>query len=78
MQSGGSMNSGAMGQNRVGANIQNDWTPEQALAVVELLDDMREVIWKRYQLQLDELIRDQRCANTSSESSSIGTTDPLF
>ena len=30
--------------------IQADWTPEQALAVLELLDDLREVIGRRYGL----------------------------
>ena len=25
--------------------IQEDWSPEQALAVIKLLDDLREVIW---------------------------------
>ena len=28
------------------------WTPDQALAVVELLDGLRELIWARYGLQL--------------------------
>jgi hypothetical protein len=28
------------------------WTPEQALAIVELLDGLRELIWARYGLQL--------------------------
>ena len=28
------------------------WTPEQALAVVELLDDLRELIWAHYGMQL--------------------------
>lgn len=28
------------------------WTPDQALAIVELLDGLREVIWARYGLQL--------------------------
>ena len=40
--------------------IQDDWSPQQALAVVELLDDLREVIWNRYQLELFELLREQR------------------
>lgn len=39
--------------------IQEDWTPEQALAVIELLDDLREVIWQRYQLPLQDLLREQ-------------------
>jgi hypothetical protein len=28
------------------------WTPDQALAIVELLDGLRELIWARYGLQL--------------------------
>jgi hypothetical protein len=35
------------------------WTPEQAMAVVELLDDLRERIWAHYQLQLIDLYSEQ-------------------
>jgi hypothetical protein len=35
------------------------WTPEQAQAVIELLDDLRERIWAHYQLQLIDLYREQ-------------------
>jgi hypothetical protein len=35
------------------------WTPEQAQAVIELLDDLRECIAGYYQLQLIELYREQ-------------------
>jgi hypothetical protein len=58
--------------------IQDDWSPEQALAVVELLDDLREVIWNRYQLQLHEQLRDQRCSPTTPSSGSGNETDPPF
>jgi hypothetical protein len=58
--------------------IQEDWSPEQALAVVELLDDLREVIWSRYQIQLQELLREQRCSQPNSESKNINETDPPF
>ena len=37
-------------------NIPDDWSPEQALAVYELLDAVRECVWDRYQLQLIELL----------------------
>ncbi len=37
-----------------------DWTPDQALAVVELLDDLRDRIWRHYQLALFDLIREDR------------------
>ena len=36
------------------------WTPEQALAVFELLDDLRDQIGAYYSLQLFELSREQR------------------
>jgi hypothetical protein len=35
------------------------WTPEQALAVFELLDDLRDQIGAHYSLQLFELSREQ-------------------
>lgn len=56
--------------------IQDDWSPQQALAVVELLDDLREVIWNRYQLQLQEQLSEQRRTHTSSASRNIDETDP--
>jgi hypothetical protein len=36
------------------------WTAEQALAVWETLDQMREKIWARYSRQLQELLAEQR------------------
>ena len=35
------------------------WTPDQAQAVIELLDDLRERICAHYQLQLIDLYREQ-------------------
>ncbi len=40
--------------------ISADWTPEQAQAVVDLLDDLRERIWAHYQIPLYDLYRQQR------------------
>jgi hypothetical protein len=40
--------------------ISADWTPEQAQAVFEVLDDLRERIWEHYALPLQELYRQQR------------------
>jgi hypothetical protein len=36
------------------------WTPEQAQAVLELLDDLRERIAAHYQMKLIELYREQQ------------------
>jgi hypothetical protein len=33
------------------------WTPEQALAVIDLLDDLRERIWAHYNIRLFDLIQ---------------------
>ena len=40
--------------------IPTYWTPEQAIAVFELVDDLRETIWAIYQTNLQELTHQQR------------------
>ena len=40
-------------------NIPAYWTPEQAFAVVELLDDLRDRIWAHYSVQLLDQYREQ-------------------
>ena len=40
--------------------IQNDWSTEQAVAVVELLGDLQEVIYRHYQPQIQEFMRHHR------------------
>jgi hypothetical protein len=40
--------------------IDTNWSPQQALAVYELLNDLRARIWIRYGEELIELIRQQR------------------
>ena len=35
--------------------IPATWTPEQALAVFELLDELREKVWDRYNYRLQQL-----------------------
>ena len=40
--------------------IPQHWTPEEALAVYEFIDAIREAIWQRYQLQLIEQMREER------------------
>jgi hypothetical protein len=46
--------------------IQDDWTPAQACAVVEMLDDLREVICSHYQLQIQQYLQDDRTEYTKS------------
>ena len=43
--------------------IPATWTVEQALAVYEMLDELREKIWVRYSCQLQDLLAEERrCA----------------
>ena len=38
-------------------HLPDDWTPEQALAVYELLTDLAEALWSRYEAPLTELLK---------------------
>ncbi len=40
--------------------IEANWTPEQAIAVVELITDLSEQIWQHYAPQLQEYYRQNR------------------
>jgi len=46
---------------RVLFEIPGYWTPEQALAVYELIDDLRQLILSRYDLQIMDAVREE-CA----------------
>lgn len=54
--------------------VPDDWTPEQALAVFELLDDLLEVICARYQPEIQRLQREDRQPHETSSSK----RDPPF
>jgi len=41
-------------------HIPHYWTPEQALAVFELLDELRERVWDQYHEQIQEQYRIER------------------
>ena len=36
------------------------WSPEQAVAVFEILDELREHVWASYVLQIQQLLRGER------------------
>ncbi|KHK50345.1 hypothetical protein PI87_23570 [Ralstonia sp. A12] len=40
--------------------VPDDWTPEQALTVFELLEDLLVVFSSHYGVQLHDLLREQR------------------
>ena len=47
--------------------LPDDWSPEQALAVLELLDDLREVIWQHYLIPVQALLAEERRTDFSSD-----------
>lgn len=56
--------------------IADNWSPEQALAVIELIDDLRERIVTHYQIPLHELLRQQRSSPGNSHPRNIDA-DPF-
>jgi len=40
--------------------LPTHWSPEQAVAVFEILDDLREHVWACYGLQIQQVLRDER------------------
>ena len=58
--------------------IPDDWSPEQALAVFELLDDLRHIIWEHYQFQLLDYLKEQRGTDDDPVSDNIDENDLPF
>ena len=40
--------------------LPTHWSPEQAVAVFEILDELREHLWARYGVQIQQILRDER------------------
>lgn len=53
--------------------IDPQWSPEQAMAVIELLDDLRDRIWTHYEIVLHEQYQ-QTCISHHE----VPVTDPPF
>jgi len=43
--------------------IPTTWTPEQALAVFELLTEIRDRLWHQYNVQIQTELQNQRLPN---------------
>jgi hypothetical protein len=52
--------------------IPTTWTPEQALAVFELLDDLRDRLWDLHGSQIQDLLQQEQ----GSAASNALTADP--
>lgn len=53
--------------------IDPNWSPNQALAVIELLDDLRDRIWSHYEIALQQKLRDERITKYD-----VDISDPPF
>ncbi|RUW67044.1 hypothetical protein [Mesorhizobium sp. M2A.F.Ca.ET.067.02.1.1] len=56
--------------------INPEWTPEQALAVFEFLNDLADSIWSHYCVKLQELIQEQQ--RTPTDHSDIENAPSPF
>ena len=57
--------------------LPDHWTPEQALAVYELLKDLADTIWDRYELVLIEQLRGDLDPHDSAQLDLFDFDDPL-
>jgi hypothetical protein len=56
-------------QRGISLTLPDNWTPAQALAVFELLDDLRQVVADHYMIQIQAQLQEQRrCANCPIDS----------
>ena len=53
--------------------IDQNWSPDQAMAVINLLDDLRDRIWTHYEIDLQKKLRDERVT-----SNNVVISDPPF
>ena len=53
--------------------IDPNWSPEQAMAVIELLDDLRDRIWTHYEVALHNSYQEDRITHCDRP-----VTDPPF
>jgi len=54
--------------------IDPNGSPDQAMAVIDLLDDLRDRIWSHYEIALQQKLRDER--STTHYNTNI--SDPPF
>lgn len=53
--------------------IDSSWSPDQAMAVIELIDDLRDRIWSHYEIVLQQKLRDERVTRHN-----VVISDPPF
>ena len=59
-------------------SVPTHWSPEQATAVFEFLDVLREDIWGRYGLQIQQVLRNDRLTTHPFEQTDIDESNEPF
>jgi len=57
--------------------LPDDWTPTEALAVYELLNDLADAIWNRYEIALIEQLRSEHDSGDTSQLDLFDFDDPI-
>ena len=58
--------------------LPDHWTPEQALAVFELIDLLRDELWRLYALDIQRVLRnEQQCPDPRQLLIPLDPDDPL-
>jgi hypothetical protein len=57
--------------------IPDDWTPGEATAVFEFIDELRDAITIRYQPEIAQQLRSQRCEQSDEPSERLEGYDPF-
>ena len=58
----------------VNVEIPATWTPEQALAVFEMLDEIKEKIWALYSCRLQDLLQEQQQSSRAHDDNGSTTS----
>ncbi len=56
--------------------IPDYWTAEEALAVYDFIDAIRDEIWSRYEMQLIDIIQAERSTNPADWASDANDEGP--
>ncbi len=59
-------------------HIATEWSPEQAVAVFEILDELRERVWERYGPQIQQIMHEQQCTAENPPLSNVDDADVPF
>lgn len=63
---------------RQALTLPTDWTPEQAAAVFELLDDLRDRVWSMYGPQIQNAMREDQCTTSPKPRCAVDQPDLPF